>query len=324
MARTTVEMDIEFPDGVTLREYERIAEGHAFHVEWTLPEQVCCERCERESAARFTCRNKFDVVRDLDIWGQPSFFVYQPPQHQCRYCGRRQQAAAPFKRRDVKYTYRFEEYVVRSLIGSTEEEVAERLGIAAETVALIVKNQLADDGTGTVDSTRTITDVGLDEISLKKRHKLYAMILTDLTDPNRPQVLAVAQGKDEAAARTCLTALSPEQRAQVKTHRTDMSAAILAACRTELPNSQSVIDRFHVAKAVGEWADRERKKNHAGLCADAEREGTPGVQNADVGVSSAFARFADGRRPTETGGFVRDVAGVGIGVSLPRGTGRDL
>jgi len=324
MSRVTVEVELELPASVSLREYERIEDGHAFHVEWPLPEQVWCDRCGREQPAGFVLRNKFDVVRDLDLWGQPSFFVYPPPQHQCVQCGRRQQAAVPFKRRDVKYTYRFEEHVVRSLIGSTEEEVAERLGIAAETVALIVKNQFADDGTATVDPARTITDVGLDEISLKKRHKLYAMVLTDLSDPNRPQVLAVAKGKDEAAARACLAALTPEQRAQVKTHRTDMSAAILAACRTELPNSQSVIDRFHVAKVVGNWTDRERKKNHPRPCADAEREGTQSLQDPDVGVSSALARLEHGRRQTETGRLIRDAAGVGDDLPLPRGAGGDF
>ena len=43
---------------------------------------------------------------------------------------------------DVSYTYRFEQFVLRSLIGSTAEEVARRLGISAETVDRIVENQL--------------------------------------------------------------------------------------------------------------------------------------------------------------------------------------
>src|ERR1700677_4876526 len=34
---------------------------------------------------------------------------------------------------------------------------------------------------------------GMDEISLKKRHKLYVTILTDLTRPEQPQVLVVAR-----------------------------------------------------------------------------------------------------------------------------------
>ena len=57
-----------------------------------------------------------------------------------------------------------------------------------------------------------------------------------------------------------LEVLSPEQRQAVETHCTDMGPAYLSACKTLLPNSQSVIDRFHVAKKLGEVTDTLRKK----------------------------------------------------------------
>ena len=100
--------------------------------------------------------------------------------------------------------------MVRLLIGSTEEEVARRLGISAETVSRIVGHWLQQEQT--VDPARRITDVGIDEISLKKGHKLYATILSDLSDPKQPRILAVAAGRDQAAAETCLNQLSQEQR----------------------------------------------------------------------------------------------------------------
>src|SRR5512143_2497120 len=98
------------------------------------------------------------------------------------------------ERRDTTCTSRFEQFVLRSLIGSTAEDVARRLGISAETVEYIVGNQLAEDRR--IDPQRVITDIGLDELSLKKRHRLYVTLLTDLSDPARPQILAVARGKD--------------------------------------------------------------------------------------------------------------------------------
>ena len=70
--------------------------------------------------------------------GQPSFLIFQPCFHRCSRCGHRQEHFAPFKRKKVMYTDRFEGYVLWMLIGSNEEEVAQRLGIAAETVALYV------------------------------------------------------------------------------------------------------------------------------------------------------------------------------------------
>ena len=295
MARFAVEMEIDFPEGVQFREYHRREDGHAFHVDWAWAERCRCETCRHEAAANVTLRNTFQLVRDLDVADVPTFYAYQPPVHQCPRCGHRQYLPPPFKRKDVKYTYRFEEHVLASLVGSTEAEVAERLGIAAETVAWIVKHRLADRKAKTVDAARVITDIGIDEISLKKRHKLYATVLTDLTDPQRPQILALAEGKDEAATRTCLEALTPAQRAAVRTHRTDLSPAIQAACRALLPESQSVLDRFHVAKLAGDLCDRRRKKNHGWLQAEPDDEGTAGLSFADVGVSPAEERLVAGR-----------------------------
>jgi transposase len=260
MPATSVEIVVDVPEGIAVGEYERIANGHSFHVSWEFPAMCLCETCKRETALNLIDKDKFLVIRDLEIWGQPSFFVYQDRLHRCRHCGHRQSLMPPFKRRDVKYTYRFEELVLASMIKSTPEDVAKQLGISAETVERIVKNRIADAKAKTIDPHRVIKNIGIDEISLRKGHKAYATILTDLTDPSKPEVLAVAKGRDEAAARECLEVMSPEQRAAVATHSTDMGAAYLAACRALLTGSQSVIDRFHVAKKLGEVTDALRKK----------------------------------------------------------------
>jgi transposase len=88
--------------------------------------------------------------------------------------------------------------------------------------------------------------------------------MSDLTDPEHPRVLAVASGRDRQAAEECLNKLSSEQRAAVRSHRTDMSAVYPQACSEWLPNSQTVIGRFHVAKKLSEIVDRVRKK-HANI-----------------------------------------------------------
>jgi transposase len=251
---------MDVPAGIAVGEYERIDNGHSFHVSWELPDLCRCETCKKERPLSLVHKDKFLAIRDLDLWGQPSFFVYQEVFHRCPACGHRQAMIPPFKRRDVKYTYRFEEHVLTSLIGSTAEDVAKRLGIAAETVERIVRLRIEDARAKKVDPARKIERVGMDEISLRKGHKGYATILTDLTDPAHAEILAVAKGRDEAAARQCLEVLSEEQRQAVRHHHTDMGVAYVNACGKLLKNSQSVLDRFHVAKKLGEVADALRKK----------------------------------------------------------------
>ena len=170
------------------------------------------------------------AIRDLNLWEQPCSGFTKLPSIAVRLTTG--STFPPFKRKDVSYTYRFEQFVLRSLIGSTAEEVARRLGISAETVDRIVENQLTEDRQ--IDPQRVITDIGLDELSLKKRHRLYVTLMTDLSDPTRPQILAVERGRDTTATLKCLDRLTQEQRQQVRTHRVDMGPAYPAACRPEI------------------------------------------------------------------------------------------
>ncbi len=258
MTRVTIELDL--PPDLTVVAYQRHGDGHALEISWPLPTRCRCDACRREDEAHLEFKDTAQVVRDLDLWGQPSFWAYRPAYQRCAYCNHRQYVMPPFRRKDVTYTYRFEQQVLRLLIGSNEEEVARRLGISAEMVALIVRHQLADARAREIDPRRVITDVGIDELSLKKRHKLYATLLTDLTNPERPEVLAVAEGRDEAAARKCLENLAEVQRRQVRTYRADRAVVFHNACRDLLPNARPVVDRFHVAKKFNEASDGRRKK----------------------------------------------------------------
>jgi transposase len=160
------------------------------------------------------------------------------------------------------------------------------LGLSAEMVALIVRNQLADAKAKAIDPQRVITDVGIDELSLKKRHQLYATLLTDLTNPEHPEVLAVAAGRDEAAARKCLEKLAEPQRQRVRTYRADLAQAFHNACRGLLEHAKPVVDRFHVAKLFNKAIDGQRKKNHPGVQGETVEGGAEGVPVAEVGVPS--------------------------------------
>jgi transposase len=319
----TITIDVDLPPGVTITAYQRHADGHGFEVSWPLPDRCRCDRCGREEPARLEFRDPVQVVRDLDLWGQPSFWIYQPPRHRCPWCNRRQFLIPPFKRQDVSYTYRFEQQVLRWLIGSNEAEVARRLGISAEMVGLIVRHQLADAKAKEVDPRRRVTDVGIDELSLKKRHQRYATILTDLTNPERPAVLAVADGRDEAAAQKCLEKLAPAQRQQVQTYRADRGQPFHNACRGLLPNAQPVVDRFHVAKLFNAAIDGQRKKNHPGVQGEAVEGPAEGVSVAAVGIPPGPAGVVPGGE-AEAGSVVRASPPATAAVRVPAAVPADL
>jgi transposase len=317
----SITIDIDLPEGVEITGYERHAQGHGFEVTWPWPERCRCDRCGHEDQAFLEQKGRARVVRHLDVWNQPSFWVYEGVFHRCPHCHHRQDLIPPFKRRDASYTFAFEEHVVRLLIGSTEEEVARRLGISAETVGRIVKNQMQD--AKTIDPARVIRDVGMDEISLKKRHKLYVTVLTDLTDPERPRLLAVKPGRDEAAGNACLECLTAAQRKQVHSYRVDMGQAFNNACQGMLPNAKGVADRFHVAKLWNETLDGLRKKNHAGVQGEAVACGAEDVSVVDVG-DAPRSGGPDGVGAGEAGAVVHADTAIADAVPAARAVQGDL
>jgi transposase len=258
MPSAHIEIEIDLPEGVSIRGYERHRGAHVFEVDFESPERCTCSHCGRETELNLRLKNDVLAIRDLDLFGQPSFWTYQPPLHQCPHCRQRTQLPTPFKRPRVTYSYRFEQYVLESLVGSSVEDVARRLGVSAEMVEQILTWQL--ESHRGIPAEARITSLGFDELSLKKRHKLYVTVMSDLSDREHPRVLAVVKGRDKEAVEKCLALLSPQQRSAVQSHRTDMSGSYPEVCAGWLPNSQAVIDRFHVAKHLGQMVDGVRKK----------------------------------------------------------------
>ena len=61
-------------------------------------------------------------------------------------------------------------------------------------------------------------------MSLEKRHRLYVTSMTDLSDPTRPQILAVERRRARRR-REALGSAHAGQRQEVRTHRVDMGLA---------------------------------------------------------------------------------------------------
>src|ERR1700691_3151435 len=101
MATANVEIQMDVPAGVTVGEYERIYDGHSFHVSWELPDACRCETCKEERPLKLARNDMFLAIGDLGWWVHRIFSVYQEVFHRCPACGHRQAMIPPFKRRDV-------------------------------------------------------------------------------------------------------------------------------------------------------------------------------------------------------------------------------
>ncbi len=83
--------------------------------------------------------------------------------------------------------------------------------------------------------------------------------VTNLVSPRYGKVLANAYGRDSVSLEECLLKLSPDQLLSVEKFAVDMHEPFMAVIRTECPNAEICVDRFHLVQKVNEAFDKVRR-----------------------------------------------------------------
>ena len=87
MARITI--DVDLPPEVEITGYQRYQDGHGLEVRWPLPARCRCEKCGHDDVAHIEFKTIPQAIRDLNLWEQPCFWIYQAPFHRCARCNYR-------------------------------------------------------------------------------------------------------------------------------------------------------------------------------------------------------------------------------------------
>lgn len=98
----------------------------------------------------------------------------------------------------------------------------------------------------------------------KNRKGLFAkrytpQFVTNLVCPSEGKVLFNAMGRDSQALTTAMSVLSPGQKMAVEKFAVDMHDPFILAIKSECPNAEVVIDRFHLAQKINEAFDKLRR-----------------------------------------------------------------
>jgi len=83
--------------------------------------------------------------------------------------------------------------------------------------------------------------------------------ITNLVCPSQGKVLFNAAGRDSAALVAAMMVLSPGQKMAVEKFAVDMHEPFITAIRSQCPNAEVVIDRFHLVQKINEAFDKVRK-----------------------------------------------------------------
>lgn len=151
---------------------------------------------------------------------------------------------------------------MKLLVNSTLKDTAEKLRTTEKIGEGIINRKIST----AVDWTKTTPKIiGIDEIALRKGHSQYLTIVSDITVPKQIKLLAVIKGRTRDDILPFLKKIPKEVLLSLEGITIDMSASYYSAVKELFDDGDTfnrivTIDRFHVAKLLGEKVDKERKK----------------------------------------------------------------
>ncbi len=197
--------------------------------------------------------HKDRCVRDCDVWSKRTFLHFQIRRFECPECGHRfteELKDITWRRRQ---TIRFEQQVYESCLGNSKKRTAEIFHLSYTTVNRIFQRWAKKQRKG--KQFGLVKVLGIDEISLKKRHKQFAVVISDL---ERHCVLTVLPDRTHETLKKWLDTLSDEQQAAIRTVSMDMWGPYRHFFKKHLSKARRVADRFHVMQQLNKRLGKAR------------------------------------------------------------------
>jgi transposase len=209
-----------------------------------------CATCSRK-APRYD-RRPVRRWRHLP-WGRNAVdLVYEPWRVNCRRCGIRVEQL-PWAAARSRFTYDFEELAAYLAQITDRTQVVALLGIAWETVGLIVERVVARK----LDPDRLegLRCIGIDEFSYRKHHHYVTLVV----DHVRRRVVWAGKGRSSETLAPFFKLLGPERCALIETVTIDLAAGYIKAVGEGLSQAEIVFDRFHVQRLASRAVDEVRR-----------------------------------------------------------------
>jgi len=239
---------------VTQYSIETISEREILHLFCELTTHVgICPDCQALSTKVKQYHKR--CIRDSDIWQKQTFIHFKSRRFECPNCANcftEELRSVTWRRRQ---THRFEEEVYQCCKEMSLKATSERFHLSYSTVEEIFQKRGKQHKTEL--SWNTVRVLGIDEIALKKRHKQFALVISDL---ERHCVLAVLPHRDQATLTAWLNDLTPQQRKGIQAVSIDMWRPYRTVVQQLLPHAEIVADRFHVMKQLNDQLSKARRR----------------------------------------------------------------
>lgn len=211
------------------------------------------------------------LIKHLPIFDTPVYLRIKPIRYSCEDCDNATTTEQyDWCDRNASTTKGLENYLMRSLIHSTIEDVSKKEKIGYKIVQSILNRQVKKEvDWSTVDNLETI---GIDEISMKKGYQDFVTVVSSKKKDSSPIVIATIPGRLKEDVQSFLESIPMHLQNTVQHVCTDMYDGYVNAAIEVFGVQLLVIDRYHVAKLYRKPLDKLRIKEMARLKSELSQE----------------------------------------------------
>jgi transposase len=249
-------------DHVKVKRVERNGDG-TYHIFVSCSAtSTKCYKCGK-IIHKFHGQCKETIIEHMPIWDDKVFIHVQWPRFICTDCDNTPTTSfhPDWLNQTGDMTKLFEKFCLRALINSTIKDTAIKLKTTEEKIQGVVDRNVS---TEIVWDEIMPTRIGIDEVALRKGHDHYLTIISDISKKGKSNILAVIDGRKREDVIPILRKIPRHIFLNLESICVDMGASFLSAVK-EVVNDIKIferivtVDRFHVAKLLGEAIDDERK-----------------------------------------------------------------
>ena len=200
------------------------------------------------------------ILRHLPIFGREVYIRIRLPKYQCTNCDGKPTTTQQVEWFDRKSgcTKAFEKHILLACVNSTISDVAAKENMSYDAVEGVIERNVQKE----VDweTIRRLDIIGIDEISLKKGHKNFVVIITGRIG-DETLILAVLKDRSKAVVKDFFSSIPKRLRKTVQYVCSDMHDGFINAAKEVFGRKIRVVaDRFHVAKLYRDGFEKLRIK----------------------------------------------------------------
>ena len=210
------------------------------------------------------------VIRDRDIFGKQCYIIIHPRRFRCLQCDNRFTEEFDFLDPRKSYTKRFAEWI-HTIAQKTDIDFVSKLEGIGYKKAEGIFYTLSKEKIKTKRDLKFFK-IGLDEIAMKKGHKDFITIISDITN-GKP--IAVLPDRSKEVLDQFFGDMDKKIKDRIKEVSIDMWGPYFDVVKGHLPKAKIVIDRFHVQTHLNDALTKVRRKIQKDLT-DEQKEAIKG------------------------------------------------